>query len=91
MEKWRGRRRTKTGERKCEAVFNMQVIQSILCLFVFFLFFFFFVSPSWTLPIQEMATRTWLPVFKAKNIVPMDCAVKFIPADLHCWHLEFDS
>jgi len=76
MEKWRGRRRTKTGERKCEAVFNMQVIQRILCLFVFFLFFFFFFSPYWTLPIKEIATRTWLPVFKAKNIVPMDCAAE---------------
>lgn len=57
----------KTRERKHESVFNMQVIESILV-------FHYFFSPSRTLPTQEMATHTWLPVFKAKNIVPMDCA-----------------
>lgn len=44
----------------------------VFCVF----FFFFFFPPSWTLPTQEMATRTWLPVFKAKNKVPTGCAAE---------------
>lgn len=66
-DEWRGRgggAGTETQGRERESVFNMQVSES------HFGFSIIFVSPpSWTLPTQ-MATRTWLPVFKAKTSAP---------------------
>lgn len=78
------------GKKSVKLVLNMQVIGRILCWGGFVLSPPSPLSPSWTLPIQ-MAPRTWLPVCKAKKVNPTDCTVMLIPADLHCWHLEFDS